>query len=141
MRNAPAVLLEAAECQWLAGLHCDRPEIDLAFAREDVLDDVVVTSGHPGRCNQEIRCQAFVYLGRKLFDGVLRNTKHHWYSAVAADERGNAVSIAVVNAGDGAAWKGSSVSSKGTIASAPAGTGAPVIMRTAAPGSTVRSKV
>src|SRR5438132_244024 len=113
MRNAPAVLLEAAECQWLAGLHCDRPEIDLAFAREDVLDDVVVTSGHPAR-----RMLAPVSAVFKTFTS-------------AANRR----------TPDGAAWKGSSVSSKGTIASAPAGTGAPVIMRTAAPGSTVRSKV
>ena len=36
----------------------------------------------------------------------------------------------------GARWKGSSVSSKGTMASAPGGTGAPVMMRTAVPGST-----
>ena len=89
---------EAAEGEGLAGPHADRPEVDLALAGEDLLDDVVVAAGNAGGGDDEVGAgNGLVDLVGEGVEGVADDAEGDGEAAEFEDGGGQAVGVAVVN--------------------------------------------
>ena len=85
------------EGQWLGGPHPDGPESNLSAAGQQVLDDIVVASGHAGGCQQKVRIKTLLQLGVHGFQIIASNSQKEGHSSIAKDGRRHAVAIAVVD--------------------------------------------